>query len=789
MNKTTLVALGLALPALGALAIVPQEETPVAGKAAPMAFGKQLKSSLRAQGAAADSENRNSFFEGFEERDPSAFGNVANRWLPQGWSEFSRKGNAHVGNNDNKWDLTWLTMSNETTGSIPAQFATTSFSGECFAYIMCDVMWAEKEGPNLEQDEWLVTPALNPKAEEWLYFKLQFRPGWCLYNRDNKDFTGENNLLEVYATEGEGNSDSEWVKLWSLKDYINQNYTEEQLLADMNRYDVNVYAPIYVNVSDFVGKDVKFAFRYYGVNGQGMALDDVALGVPMPKPSYTLPGGFFKQQSLTPTMQEIDGDYRMLIPFGVEATWVNTSEDILSNEWTYAVADGSSATSEAKNLTTPAYTLGQTYPAPLLTGKFESRSADYRSNYSLMQAGGRLYGKGKDGYDGPLGVAYYDFLDPKGSLAISKSTIGLHADINNQWEMLLGRLPGSLDVLGLGSLYAATEVPYGFDYVDVTAQVTGDANGMLDEKTAFVLNVFRLPENENEESAAVIGQAMLTGAEINSLPAIEAGNYKNLRFKLDVPVTADGDVLVLVSPYNIEGNDGIAIPYMRSEDDKIHGNSVVYMMVYENEENGGTYDTFYNLNYYPSSKGHFAGLIMALGASYSYMEVVADANADIKVPCEGGSHTLDIRAMHSPDTWAVTADGVTKADWISCSALPKEGENDVYTATLTFDKNESTDPRETDVYVAQAGSRVKLHVFQSGNMSGVAEMEADKVSISVTDGDIIVNGGCCLAEVFNAAGEKVASAQVNSRAVISTANLANGVYIVRAGDARAKFVK
>lgn len=113
----------------------------------------------------------------------------------------------------------------------------------------------------------------------------------------------------------------------------------------------------------------------------------------------------------------------------------------------------------------------------------------------------------------------------------------------------------------------------------------------------------------------------------------------------------------------------------------------------------------------------------------------------------------------------------------------------MYTATLTFDKNDSTDPRETDVYVAQAGSRVKLHVFQKGNMSGLEEMVAEKVSISVEGDDIIVSGDCCLAEVFNAAGEKVASAQVNSRTVISTAHLGNGVYIVRAGDARAKFVK
>lgn len=208
---------------------------------------------------------------------------------------------------------------------------------------------------------------MTPAAEEWFYFKLQFRPGWCLYNRETGDFTGENNLLEVYATEGEGTSESEWTRVWSLKDYILANYTTADLVTDMTSYDHNGYEPIFVNVSQYLGKEIKLAFRFFGVNGQGMALDDVALGIPMPKPSYTLPSGFFKQQSLTPTMDEIDGDYRLLIPFGAEATWTNTSEDILTSEWTYATADGSSATSEAKHLTTPAYALGQNYAAPVLT--------------------------------------------------------------------------------------------------------------------------------------------------------------------------------------------------------------------------------------------------------------------------------------------------------------------------------------------------------------------------------------------------------------------------------------
>ena len=793
--KKLISSFALLLPALVSPAIQPVEQQ--AGRDLNPQFSNHLMATFAK--AAQSEENQNSYFEGFESRDPDAYGDAANTFMPEGWSQFSRAGNQVITNTASAgyWNLTWMTLSNDGALSLPTTYQTTAYEGECFAYIMPDVMWADKKpypdlgldyATNHPQDEWLVTPAVNPKEEEWFYFKLQFRPGWSLYNREANDFSGENTLLEVYATEGDGTTNSEWTKLWSLKDYIKDNYTAEQLRADLSTFKSNNYESIFVKVSDYVGKKVKLAFRFYGVNGHGMGIDNVALGIPQPKPSYTLPAGFFKQQTIDPTMEDIKGEPQLLIPFGVEATWTNTSEDVLTNEWSYDAADGSKLTSNVKHLVTPAYTLGQTYTTPVLKGMFESRSAIYSSAFTSMQAGGRLSGKGSKGYDGELGIATYDYLDPQGEFSQSSNTIAFHSDIDNAWETLLGRVTNSLDILGIGNVYSATPVPYGFDYVDIFAQVKGGTNGKLSEETALVLSVFRLAEDEYSEPA-LIGQTMLTGEEINAMPTISSGNYKNLRFKLDVPVVTDSNILVMIMPYNIAETDAFVFPFMKSTDDKVWGNSVIYMMVYETEENGGTYDTFYNLNNYPMSKGHFAGLTMSLGAAYSYMESPDYNGNTIEIPATGGEYKLDIRAMFAPENWAVTDNGVTKAKWIDLSAEKDATEADLYHTTLNFAANPEADDREKEVFITQAGSRVALKVVQAGTPASVSDIAVDNaMTVKVYGSTITADSVYGEVSIYSMTGLKVASAAAEGTATFDAASLAHGVYVVRCGDSAVKII-
>ena len=797
--KKLITSFALLLPAMAAFAVVPQEQQ--TGRDLNPEFTNRLMTAVSR--AAESSENKNSFFEGFEGRDPELAGFSASAWLPSQWTQFSREGNKHVKQGEGYWDLTWLTLSNESNYYLPSGNQTTAFEGESYAYIMADVMWGEKlpypdlgldYATNHPQDEWLVTPAFTPAEEEWFYFKLQFRPGWCLYNRDAKDFTGENNLLEVYVTEGDGTADDEgWTKVWSLKDYIAANYTEAELRADLTNVDYIPYDAIFVNVKDFVGKKVKAAFRYYGSNGQGMAIDNVSLGIPMPKPSYTIPSGFFKQQTIDPNMDVVTGDLKLLIPFGAEATWTNTSTDILTNEWAYNAADGSKLTSTDKHLKTPAYEVGKTYATPELTGIFESRSAVYTSQFPYMQAGGRLEGTGNGGYKGQLGIAHYNYLDPKGSFKQNSSTIGFHKDLDDQWVLLTGREPGTLDILGIGCTYTATPTEYGFDYVDVLADVKGASGSTLNSETTFILTVFLLPEDEYDESAGVIGQAVLTGDQINEFPALSKGtigSYKNLRFNLEVPVVANGNILVLISPYNLDANDAVAFPFMASTDENVWGNSVVYMYVYNSEEAGGTYDTFYNLNAFPIREGgHFAGLIMNLGAAYSYMEAPAYNGSTIELPYTGGEYKLDIRSMFGPENWAVTDNYVTKASWVSLAAEKDANESDLYHTTLTFAEN-AGDERESEVFITQAGSRVALNVVQAANpTASVSDIAVDNaMTVGINGSTIIVNGVSGEVCIYSTTGLKVASAVAEGSVSFDASSLAHGVYVVRNGDSVVKVI-
>ncbi|MDE6206179.1 MAG: hypothetical protein K2M55_00020 [Muribaculaceae bacterium] len=788
MKKFT-SAMAVLLSSVAAMAVVPLEQQ--AGQDLNPQFSK---SPMKSMHRASSSDNVNSFFEGFEGRNPDAYGMAANTWLPSGWSQFSRAGNKHMGSGDGYWDITWLTLSNETTGILPASNQTTSYEGESFAYIMADVMWGDKKpypdlgldyATNHPQDEWLVTPAFSPKAEEWFYFQLEFRPGWSLYNRVADDFTGETTLLEVYVTEGNGTTDSEWKKLWSLKDYINKNYTQEQLRADLYTVDTDGYKSIYVNVGDYVGKKIKMAFRYFGVNGQGMALDNVSLGIPMPKPSYTIPTGFFSQQTLSPLMEEITGTPQLLIPFDTEATWKNTSKDILTNEWAYAGADGSALTSEAYDLVTPAYTFGEHYTAPVLTGSFESRSATFSTPFTDMQAGGRLHGTGVGGYNGPMGIASYNYLDPKGTLAQNSNQIAFHKDMNEQWELITGRMPGTIEIQGLGSVYPATERAYGFDYVDVFAQIVGSNGKNLNDATTLVCLVYRLPEDEANPDAEVIGGSILSGKDINALPDLTPGsNYKNLRFKFDVPVTADGNILVLFTPYYVADGDKIVLPFMKSEDDEVWGNSVAYVYLWDSEDSGGWYDTFYNMNSFPIAQGHFAGLTMSLGAVYSYMTVEDGSTDLLELPTAGGELSLDIRSSIAPEEWAVTTDRVNRAPWITMKAVADEADAELYHVNLTFDPNDASEDRDETVYIAQPGAYVALNVKQAAGLANA--VAGAQMTVKTAAGTITVSGVEGKVAVYNATGVKVAEQVANG--TVEFSGLAAGVYIVRAADNAVKVV-
>lgn len=781
MNRQILSALALTLSGLAAMAaaIVPMEEAPAAGRIKKAALSRVPV--LTTPGSRA--EARNTFFEGFEDR-PEGYTMSTREWLPDGWQDVSKSGHTATSTPHN---LTWQVLDEESKNLIGPVVQNGAHAGYAFAYIMADVAYGDHHDLDV-QDEWLITPSIVPTDEDWLYFKLFFSPGWTLYNRATNDFTGQNNSLEVYASEDDGEN---WEKIWSLiDDHISKEYTDEQLRASLIDVDNTEYTSMYVDIHRYAGKTVKFAFRYFGNLGQPVALDNVAVGLPQPVASFKIPYAALKQ-GLSPNINYPDSP-RLYIPYGHELTWVNTSQDVLRNEWTFADASGAMQTSEAKDLVTPAYDAFSTAPTPTLTGYFESNATEpFSPGFSTMQAGGLLTGKdianpsaGEVPYEGEFGVGFYDITEPGHKIVVSPEYVGFNPEIDLAWEKIQGVPEGGVDVDALCNMYFYGGAPYGFDYIDVVALI----KETIDPEAKIIARVFSV--SNDGAIGEEIGCSVLQGKDI---PAANPTSYVNLRFEFPVPVNVSSNFLVmLTNPCRDESGNvvyagNIVFPYVKSLSNP--GNTLIYMWRFS-EEAGGWNDGFYSLNEFPLSGGLFGGILMTLGASYSDMQLVEEK--EIHVFLEGGTETLKVKAHHKPERWALTFDGVTSPEWISHTAAYDEA-TDTYNVTITVGENPG-EPVEADLYLTSPGSMVAIPFTQPGTINSIESVDApdDKVKVDMEGGDIMVTGANGQVEVYDVAGLCVARATAanGARTAISTSRFPAGVYIVRVNDAVAcKIVK
>lgn len=770
MNKFLIAALTITMPALAGMAVVPVSERTVGKAAMP------LHKTLKMVNIKATSDNRNSFFEGFERR-PYGFTASAREWLPEGWTDESKSGITAEGEGNN---LTWQTLDNENKNAAGPIVDPYAYEGDVFAYIMNDMAYVGHTDLHV-QDEWLITPAITPVEEDWLYFKLWFHPGWVVYNNETGEFNGQNNSLEVYASDDNG---ATWTKLWSLVDDIKKNFTEAELRADLIDIYRQKYEPVFVNIKPYIGKEVKFAFRYFGSLGQPMAIDNVAVGVPMPVSSYTVPASALRQ-GLSP-----NGEYpvqpRLYIPYGAELNWENTSVDVLRHEWTYSDANGTLQKTDVRNLVTPAYEFGSVHASPILRGYFESRESEpFQTAFTSMQAGGIFSGTDDYGYNGEFGTCYYDVTDPTHKVKVSSNHIALSPYVDEHWETLLGRLPESLDIDGILNYYpVAPGHPYGFDYVEVLARVEED----FSDDAVLYARVFAL--DDEGSPVALIGQSSIKGSD---MPKAD-GNFRMLRFNFDVPVYANYDFYVLITnPCHENGNvlftegNHISFGYLSTQNPGIVGNSFLYMWTYV--ETSGWIEQFGNLNSFPISDGQFAGVVMNIGSSYSWMERCDETMID--VPLEGGSTSFKVKAFHKPERMALTFDGVTEPEWIDYK-IEATDEADTYNVTLNIGTNPYDAVIDTDLLLMSPGSYVQVPFTQPANLASIDGVTADNaVKVSVENDDIVVIGGEGTARVFDVCGIQVATAELNgARTVIPASELPKGVYIVQLGQAKAfKIVK
>lgn len=315
-------------------------------------------------------------------------------------------------------------------------------------------------------------------------------------------------------------------------------------------------------------------------------------------------------------------------------------------------------------------------------------------------------------------------------------------------------------------LFPEIPVPYGFDYVDIVALVNED----VAEDDGLVLNVFELdPEGY---LSSIKGQTVLRGSDIPKAKR----EYVNLRFKFPVPVYADSDILVVVSGLRKKGN--VAFPCLVANGTN-YGNNLVLLNAYD--ANIGEYEMFKNLNQLNFSGGHFAGLLVNLGAQYSWMER-CDAE-EIELPYTGGEKQITLKSYHSPERWSLTFDGYTPLN--ATHTATYDNATGIYTVNIKVGENPYSYARDGVLSVVSPGSKIDIPFWQDLNPTvvSIADVEADGSKAAVFDGDILrVEGDAMAARVYDAAGALVAVVPMaNGKGSMDASHLAKGVYIVTIG--------
>ncbi|MBS5389819.1 MAG: S8 family serine peptidase [Anaerovoracaceae bacterium] len=156
-----------------------------------------------------------------------------------------------------------------------------------------------EDDPSNYQDEWLISPAVNLRAEKDGAAELTFDFDTSYYYA----VTAKYHNLKVAA---KSDDEEEWQQLWSLSDW-----TDGDWWPDLGKAKIDIPAELQYS------KAVRFAFIYEGWDGANLDLDNIKLSIsdsePKPEPPYPLTytvtfeanGG----EGTMPPAEDIAGEY------------------------------------------------------------------------------------------------------------------------------------------------------------------------------------------------------------------------------------------------------------------------------------------------------------------------------------------------------------------------------------------------------------------------------------------------------------------------------------------------
>lgn len=560
-----------------------------------------------------------------------------------------------------------------------------------------------------------------------------------------------------------------------------RSYTEDELWDDGMSF-VRPYHPMLVNISKYVGKNIKIAFRYYGINGESMMLDDVKVGEATPTAAATAPNAVFPIGLSLDGYNLSDGSGNVLnlalAPYKTSLEWTNVSPAYESCTWTYPDEEGNETTSSSKNLEAPEYGFGQ-YGAPSLVTKIGSKTSDAVKLYDAVQYGGSVMINHGDSYLS-FDAAMYDLnrlVSKKAKFSLAGDGVfGMGATSDATWNQLL-KTEG-MKVTGMGMFIPQPAAPYTLSSANAVVYYTA---GKLTDKSQLKATVYKV---EDDGSFTAMAEGYCSPSEFYK--ADEESNTKAIFYferEIDgLPTQAelfvDYPIVIQFSADLAEGEEFDFVNAFDSAPDEVENN--VYVFFNDAEGTRKMINTT-ALSFEDGSAA--AGLYASFDATYSWLRSDEDA---FEAKPAGESKTFDLDSyynlVNSKGENLATATGEGLGDWYTVSFANGSGTEPAKMTVTVNALPEGTDVRSSYFDVEVFGMKKRFYVAQHSE-AGVSDLAVSATKAFVNGGNIVVSSPkATRVAVYNVAGQKVAEQAFAGKTTIKASDFAKGIYVLKFND-------
>ena len=655
------------------------------------------------------------FAEGFEGWD-----GTTNDWIPEGWQDISQSGHVAPAEGLN---FTWQTTS-QNWGDEPQE-------GQYYARVNNAYYSGGAQTLIVEpQDEWLISPVIeNLPEKQKLTFQLGFHPSRVLFNEDDKEFSDINNVMEVWVLPENLTDDKletqgtfKWDCLAAAR-----SFTREELKQDLQSLACQWWNGE-VSLWDYAGQNVRVAFRYVGIRGESMNIDDVLIykgEAVQPEPQeeeetdsqvhysipegcfyygdngdrYILPGGVIMPAHTTLTWKNDSN-----VPDGTTFTWKYTDpEDYRMSYMNFAYLG-----TDTKDLT---YTTGSfNFSAlPTLTAHTEFGDFSFTRTTSESQDGtGPAYWQS----GGAPGESYYGNVPGqtyKNSFGFSAydqnlGTAVYYGDVSYK-SFMMGTGPAitHAGATGLATIFHTPAAPYQIDHglvANMYFQLDDDAE--ITVKLRKATKVSDQVYNLGEE----IAHTKFSGKQLNeSGNLLEGSDLRWGRFAADKLYQTVNDGEIEVKPL-IDG--AIAVVFEGWDSEKVQSFALMTNGTDETVETCAMWTGGKLGNTARAYNEHYAASV-TLMAHFPYLFAEVPEHT---LTCHGGALEFSIDQYQYLNEFTVAE----KPEWVRC-----RNEKDLTlrrfnnTLTVEYDPNTTDEPRTGMIVLTDTdGSRLELKLHQSG---------------------------------------------------------------------------